>query len=174
VSDLDVEDAIVKPPVDNVTLSAEEGEALITRVHLSNVAQADARVVEQIIRLYCWVAFALQEATLRVKRLRNVCFGSGRQPKTPPESAASAPSSAGRGEDAAGGEVVPVAEASPGFEATGGEAGPTASESAASPTPRGGHRLATGRLGAHAYADQRAHSNRNLRFRPARKLSVGP
>src|SRR5712692_5027105 len=113
VSDLDVEDAIVKKPVDNVTLSAEEGEALITRVHLSNLAQADARVVEQIIRLYFWVASARQEPKLSVKRLPNSSFGSGRKPKTPPESAASAPSSDGLGEDAAGGEGVPVAEASP-------------------------------------------------------------
>jgi len=141
----------VKKPVDNVTLSAEEGEALITRVHLSNLAQADARVVEQIIRLYFWVAFALQEAKLSVKRLQNLFFGSGRKPKTPPESAASAPSSDGLGEDAAGGEGVPVAEASPGIEAAGGEAGPAASESEASPKPRGGHRLGTGRLGADAY-----------------------
>jgi len=141
----------VKKPGDNVTLSAEEGEALITRVHLSNLAQADARVVEQVIRLYFWVAFALQEAKLSVKRLRNLFFGSGRTPKTPPESAASAASSDGLGEDAAGGEVVPVAEASPGFEAGRGEAGPTASESEASPKSRGGHRLGTGRLGADAY-----------------------
>src|SRR5207247_435988 len=35
-----------------LVLSAEEGEARITRVHLSNLAQADARVVEQIIRRY--------------------------------------------------------------------------------------------------------------------------
>ena len=82
----------MKKPGDNVTLSAEEGEALITRVHLSNLAQADARVVEQVIRLYFWVAFALQEAKLSVKRLRNLFFGSGRTPKTPPESAASAAS----------------------------------------------------------------------------------
>jgi hypothetical protein len=150
VSDLDVEDTMVKKPVDNVTLSAEEGEALIARVHLSHVAQAAARVVEQIIRLSCWVAFALQEAKLRGKRLRNVFFGSSRTPTTPPESAVSAPASDGRGEEAAGGAVVPVAEPSSGFEAAGGAAGPAAWESAASPKPRGGHRLGTGRLGADA------------------------
>src|SRR6266849_4595586 len=126
VSDLNVEDAMVKKPAENVTLSAEAGEALIARVHLSNLAQADARVVEQIIRLYFWVAFALQEAKLSVKRLRNLFFGSSRKPKTPPESAVSAPASDGLGEDAAGGEVVPVAEPSSGFEAAGGAAGPAA------------------------------------------------
>jgi transposase len=152
VNDLDVEDAIVKKPAENVTLSAEAGEALIARVHLSNLAQADARVVEQIIRLYFWVAFALQEAKLSVKRLRNLFFGSSRKPKTPPESAVSAPANDGGGEDGTGGEVVPVAEPSSGFEAAGDAAGPAAWESAASPKARGGHRLGTGRLGADAYA----------------------
>ena len=142
---------MVKKPVDNRTLSAEEGEARITRVHRSNLAQADARVVEHSIRLYCWVAFALQEAKRSGKRLRNVFFGSGRTPKTPPASAASAPSSEELGEDAAGGEVVPVAEASPGIEAAGGAGGLAASEGEASAKPRGGHRLGTGRLGADAY-----------------------
>ena len=41
-------------------------------------------------------------------------------------------------------------EASPGVEAVGGEAGLAASESEASPKPRGGYRLGTGRLGAAA------------------------
>ncbi len=133
----------MKKPVDTVTLSAEEGEALSARVHLSNMAQADARVVEQIIRLSFWVVFALQEAKLRVKRRRNFFFGSRRTPKTPPAAARHR-----RGEDAAGGEVVPLAEAPPGFEAAGDAAGPETSAGEASPKPKGGHRQGTGRLGA--------------------------
>ena len=107
----------------------------------------DQAIVVQVIRLYFWVAFALQEAKLRVKRLRNFFFGSGRPPKTPPAAAASQR----RGEDAAGGEVVPRAEASPGFEAAGDEAGPETSAGEASPKPKGGHRQGTGRLGADVY-----------------------
>jgi hypothetical protein len=151
VSALDSKALIVKKPADNVTLSAEQGEALIARVHLSNLAQADAGVVEQIIRLYFWVACALQEATLSVKRLRDVLFGPGRKAKTPPESEASVTSSKALGEGEGGGEVVPVAEASPGFEAAGCEAGSGTSEGEAPPTPKGGHRQGTGRLGAEVY-----------------------
>ena len=134
----------MKKPAENVTLSAEEGEALIARVHLSNLAQADAGVVEQIIRMYFWVACALQEAKLSVKRLRDLLFGPGRKAKTPPESEASVTSSEALGEGEGGGEVVPVAEAAPGFEAA-------ASEGEAAPKPKGGHRQGTGRLGAEVY-----------------------
>ncbi len=42
-----------------MTLSAEEVETLIARVHQSNLARVDAGMVEQIIRMYGWVAFAL-------------------------------------------------------------------------------------------------------------------
>jgi transposase len=117
----------VKKPADTVTLSAEEGEALIARVHQSNLGADDAGVVEWVIRMYCWVAFALQEATLSVKRLRDVCFGPGRKAKTPPEPEASSTSSKLLGEGAG------------------------ASQSEASPKAKGGHRPGTGRLGAEAY-----------------------
>ena len=70
----------MKKPAQNVTLSAAEGEALIARVHQSNLRADDAGVVEQVIRMYFWVAFALQEAKLSVKRLRDVLFGPGRKP----------------------------------------------------------------------------------------------
>ena len=136
-------------PAENVTLSAEEGEALIARVHQSNLRADDAGVVERVIRMYFWVAFALQEAKLSVKRLRDVLFGSGRKPKTPPASEVSPSSSdvLGQGE----GELAPIAEASPGLEAAGCAGGPGTSESEASPKPKGGHRAGTGRLGADAY-----------------------
>ena len=141
----------MKKPAQNVTLSAAEGEALIARVHQSNVSADDAGVVEQVIRMYFWVAFALQEAKLSVKRLRDGLFGPGRQPKTPPESAASSTSSERLGQGEGRGQPAPVAEASPGFEAAGGAAGPEASEGEAAPKPTGGHRQGTGRLGADAY-----------------------
>lgn len=138
-------------PAENVRLSAEEGEALIVRVHQSNLSADDASAVEWMIRMYFWVAFALQEAKLSVKRLRDVLFGSRRTPKTPLESEASASSSdelvQGEGE----GEFAPVAEASPGFEAAGCAGGAGTCESEASPKPKGGHRAGTGRLGADAY-----------------------
>ena len=138
-------------PADNVTLSAEEGEALIARVHRSNLAQADAGVVEHIIRMYFWVAFALLEAKLSVKRLRALLFGPRHTPKTPPESEASATSSDARGEGEGGGEGSAVSEEAPGVEAAGCAEGAGTSEGEILPKPKGGHRPGTGRLSAAVY-----------------------
>ncbi len=74
----------MKKPADIVTLSADEGEALIARVHQSNLGVEDAGVVEWVIRMYFWVAFTLQEAKLSVKRLGSMFFGQGHKGKTPP------------------------------------------------------------------------------------------
>src|SRR5712691_12449850 len=93
-----IKESVLNKPADNVTLSAEAGEALIARVHQSNLSADDAGVVERVIRMYFWVVFALQEAKLSAKRLRNVLFGQGRTPKTPPAPEASSTSSDSRGE----------------------------------------------------------------------------
>jgi hypothetical protein len=146
-----VKESVVNKPAHNVTLSAEEGEALIARVHQSNLSAADAGVVEWVIRMYCWVAFTLQEAKLSVKRLRDVLFGPRRTPKRPPESEASLSSSATLGQGEGRGEPTSGAEVSSGCEAAGCEASPGASQGEVSPTPTGGHRQGTGRLGAEAY-----------------------
>ena len=63
---------VVKKLVATLTLSAEDGEALIARVHLSNLPRADAEMVEWVIRMYFHVAFALQEATISTKRLMSI------------------------------------------------------------------------------------------------------
>lgn len=141
----------MKKSADTVTLSAEEGEALIARVHQSNLRADDAGVVEWVIRMYFWMAFALQEAKLSVKRLRDVFFGRGYKAKTPPEPEASSTSSEARSGGAGGGEEAPVAEAASGFEAVGRAAGAEAPASEVSPKPTGGHRPGAGRLGADAY-----------------------
>lgn len=60
---------MVKKPEDHLTLTAEDGEALIARVHRSNLPRADAERVEWVIRMYFYVVFALQEANLSAKRL---------------------------------------------------------------------------------------------------------
>ena len=107
-------------------------------------------MVEQIIRMYFWVAFTLQEAKRSVKRLRDLLFGPRRTPKTLPESAASATASDTLGEGDRGGEVAPLVEEAPGFEAVGCDAGGGESEDEVSPPPQGGHPPGTGRLGADA------------------------
>src|SRR5436309_1163010 len=83
-----------------ITRSAEAGEALIARVHQSGLSAEDAGVVEQVIRLYCWVLFALQEAKLRLKRLRTLLFGKGVKVPKPraPQASSAVSESVGKGE----------------------------------------------------------------------------
>jgi len=134
-----------------VTLRSTEGEALIAQVRQSNLPPADAGMVEQIIRMYFWLVFALQEAKLSVKRLRTLVFGSSAQPNELPESEASATSSEPLSPGASGEAPTPVAEGTPGLAAAAREAGSGQSQGEVAPTPKGGHRTGTGRLGAAAY-----------------------
>jgi rRNA maturation protein Nop10 len=138
----------VKKPVDNLTLSAEDGEALIARVHLSSLPRADAEQVEWVIRMYFYVVFALQEAKLSVKRLRTLLFGKSPTPSPAPE--ASSASSQGDG-DGTHASAVLEADAD-GAGATGHHAPPGALPRPEGGPPKGGHRPGTGRLGANAYA----------------------
>ena len=47
----------MQKPEDHLTLNAEDGEALIARVHRSNLPRADAERVEWVIRMYFYVVF---------------------------------------------------------------------------------------------------------------------
>ena len=137
---------VVKKPVDNLTLRAEDGEALIARVHLSNLPRADAERVEWVIRMYFYVVFALQEAKLSVKRLRSLLFGKSPAPSPAPEESSAASQAEGDGTNAAA-----VLEADAEAAAPGQQAPPGASPRPERATPKGGHRPGTGRLGADAY-----------------------
>jgi hypothetical protein len=139
-----------KPP-EHVTLSAEEGEALIGRVHASGLCPSDCQVVEQVIRAYFWVVFALQEAKLSVQRLRHLLFGKGPKPEKPPAPEASSTSGDAVGKDEGGGELAPIDQETPGLEVAEGAEGAESCDAEASPKPKGGHRSGTGRLGADAY-----------------------
>jgi transposase len=141
----------VKTPAGTITLSSAEGEVLIAHVHQSNLPAAVAGRVEQIIRLYVWLVFALQEATLSVKRLRHLLFGSSAPPKARSASEVAAPSSEAPGPAASAEEAASGAEVTPRSETTGRAASTGAAESEAQPKPQGGHRPGTGRLGAEAY-----------------------
>jgi len=139
-----------KPPAHS-TRRAEAGEALIARVHQSGLSAEDAGVVEQVIRLYGWVIFALQEAKRSRKRLRTLLCGKGAKAPKPRAPEASSPASApvGAGEGAG---PVRSREAASGVEAAASAAAPGASGTEALAKPTGGQRLGTGRLGAEAYA----------------------
>jgi transposase len=136
----------VPKPEDHLTLNAEDGEALRARVHRSNVPRADVERVEWVIRTYFYVVFALQEATLRAKRLRSLLFGKRPAPSPSPE----ASSAAGQAEsDGPHASAVREAEAAG---ATGHQGPPGAAPRPARATPTGGHRPWTGCLGAAASA----------------------
>jgi len=145
----------------------------MARVPQSNLRAADAGVVEWVIRRYCWVALAVQEAPRRVKRRRDVFCGPGRPPQTRPASEAAAPSSATRGEGAGGGEVAPVAEDVPDVEAAGWGPGPGTAPSEASPQPTGGPRPGTGRLGADVSTGAEPVACRHAELWPGERCPVG-
>jgi hypothetical protein len=138
---------VVKKSVATVTLSAEDGEALMARVHLSNVPRADAETVEWVIRMYVHVAFALQEATISTKRLRSLLFGRTPAPAPLPEE--SLPASQADGDEASVCAVL-GADAEP--EATANQGPPGESQRPEGAKAKGGHRPGTGRRGAAAYA----------------------
>jgi len=143
---------IMKKPPPSRTLSVAEGEALIARVHQSGLSAEDAGMVEQVIRLYFWVLFALQEAKLSLKRLRTLLFGKGAKAPTPRTPEAASTSSEPRGEREEAGEWRSMDAEAAGGEAVASDAEPGASGTEALSQPTGGHRLGTGRLGAEAYA----------------------
>jgi hypothetical protein len=137
---------VVQKPVDNLTLTAEDGEALISRVHRSKLPRADAERVEWVIRMYFYVVFALQEAKCSVKRLRSLLCGKRPEPSPP------APSAAGQTEsDGPRASAVCEADAD-GAGATGPQVPSGAAPRPEQAQPTGGHRPGTGCLGAAAYA----------------------
>jgi len=138
------------PP--SLTLSAEAGEALIARVHQSGLSTEDAGVVEQVIRLYCWMVFALQEAKLSLKRLRTLLFGKGAKTPPPRVPQASSPVSELVGVGEGAGALRCMEEEASGMAEAISEAKPKGCGTPAPSKPIGGHRLGTGRLGANAYA----------------------
>jgi transposase len=60
---------------EQVQLSYEDGEALRTRLAGDTLTAADRRVLDLVLQWYFWLWFALQEATVSLKRLRVMLFG---------------------------------------------------------------------------------------------------
>jgi transposase len=125
-----------------INLSTEEGEAIMARLSVYAPNRSDCEILIQVMRLYFWLMFALQETKITVKRLRRLLFG--KHLKTSPVSSedASSASSAGGDETHAGSDDTA---------ATAGEAPTVASQTSELGKPKGGHRSGTGRLGADAY-----------------------
>jgi transposase len=90
---------------DEVKLSQADGAALIKRIEASNLAGPDQRLLVQLIRLYFWLTFALQETKLSLRRLKAVLFGAGgrsRRHKGPGDKGSSASKGPDKGQVAAG------------------------------------------------------------------------
>jgi transposase len=122
---------------EEVKLSREEGEALIERLEGHALIADDWRVLVQVLRVYFWLLFALQEATFSLKRLRALLFGDKPKKRQQPPSASG--SSAGGGGAGDVGAASTVARGS----------------TAEDPRPQeaaDGHRPSHGRQGAAAYS----------------------
>jgi hypothetical protein len=69
---------------DEVNLSRQDSEALIARLQGDALTAQDRRVLEQVLRWYFWLLFALQEARFSLKRLRALVFGEKPKKRTAP------------------------------------------------------------------------------------------
>ncbi|MGC1955254.1 MAG: IS66 family transposase [Gammaproteobacteria bacterium] len=81
-----------------VKLTAAEGEALIQRIKANQLKDEDRQVLEQLIHMYFWLLFVVQEAKLSLKRLKRLIFGGSDPPKPPiqpPKDPPTAPPPAG-------------------------------------------------------------------------------
>ena len=133
-----------------ITLSAAAGEAIIARLSVYAPSRADCEILIQVLRWYFWLAAAVQEAKLSLKKLRILLCGQGPKPPTLGEPGASSVSASSRGD----GEEAGDGSAWDAKDRRSPEAGAklAAVAAAAEPgKPQGGHRPGTGRLGAEAY-----------------------
>lgn len=64
----------MKVPED-LNLSPEQGDSLIERLEHDACTPEDRQILVQVLRLYFWLLFALQESKLSLKRLRIIIFG---------------------------------------------------------------------------------------------------
>ncbi len=86
---------------EEVTLSREEGEALITCLEADALTAEDRRVLVKVLTFYFWLLFALREARLSLKRLKRLGFGEKGKKRAPPASGGGADGGGGQGGRAA-------------------------------------------------------------------------
>ena len=134
---------------ETITLSAAAGEAIIERLSVYAPSRSDCEILLQVLRWYFWLAAAVKEAKLSLKKLRTLLFGQGPKPpmRCEPEASSVSTSSRGDGEVAGAGS----AQDAEGERSTAAGSPPESVASAAETNkPQGGHRPGTGRLGAAA------------------------
>jgi hypothetical protein len=103
-----------------------------------------------VLRWYFWLAAAVQEAKLSLKKLRILLLGHGPKPPTLGEPAASSVSAASRGDSEVAGDKS-VWDEEVAWSTAAGSQRESVTSAAETSKPQGGHRLGTGRLGAAAY-----------------------
>lgn len=141
----------MKKPAENVTLSAQEGEAMIARLSVYAPSRADCEVLIEVVRWYFWLVWSVQEAKLSLKKLRTMLFGRGSKPPTPLEPETSSVFSPSPFDGEATGAASSRHEDIGTSEETGAPPWSVASVIEPLPKAKGGHRPGTGRLGAAAY-----------------------
>jgi transposase len=134
---------------ESVTLSAQEGEAMMARLAAYAPSMSDCEVLIQVLRWHVWLVWTLQEAKLSLKRRRTLLFGKGVQAPKPQAPAAAAPGREPVGKGEGAGPLRSMDEGTSGVKAAAAQ--PGASDAEAPPKAAGGHRPGTGRLGADAY-----------------------
>jgi hypothetical protein len=100
----------MKRPED-VTLSREEGEALLARLEANALTGEDRRVLGKVLTFYFWLLFALREAKLSLTRLKTLVFGEKPKKREPP-------TLSGTSGEGSGGGIGTGAGGSPGEPAT--------------------------------------------------------
>jgi hypothetical protein len=80
---------------EEVTLSREEGEALLARLDANALTAEDRRVLGKVLTFYFWLVFALREAKLSLKRLKALVFGEKPKRREPPPSGGTSGASGG-------------------------------------------------------------------------------
>jgi hypothetical protein len=73
----------LKKPPPGVTLTTADLDALLGRVHQSNLAPVDAGMVDQVCRSYGWVMLAIEKGRFTMKQLCRLLLGSSRPVKEP-------------------------------------------------------------------------------------------
>jgi transposase len=128
---------------ESVTLSPEEGEAILARLSIYAPSRSDCEILMPVMRWYFWLMFALQKTKITVQRLRGLLVGKSLKASPAPEEASKS-SQTGRDETSAWGELE--------ADVMGSAAPPAPSQNPQRAKLKGGHRAGTGRLGADAYA----------------------
>ena len=68
---------------EEVTLSREDGEALLERLADNTLTAEDRQTLGKVVTFHFWLVFALREAKLSLRRLRVLVFGEPKKPEKP-------------------------------------------------------------------------------------------